>query len=252
MEQPQCATVGPAQLSPRDLPTESGANSRVILESMDPRVRVVVGEDEPLVREGIVRVLERAGFEVVAAVADADDVVRSVGSHRPDVAVVDIRMPRGMNENGLRAALAIRAAHPDVGILVLSQFVEDRYVLELVGDRPEGVGYLLKEKVSDIGLLSDAVHRIAAGGSALDADVIALLVGRKRAAGPLGELTPRELDVLTLMAQGRSNRGIADELVVSVAAVERHVTGIFNKLDLHRRDAGQHRRVLAVLAYLHE
>lgn len=219
---------------------------------MDQRLRVVVGEDEPLVREGVVRVLERAGFEVVAAVADADDVVRKVGAHRPDVAVVDIRMPRGMNENGLRAALAIRAAHPDVGILVLSQFLEDRYVLELVGDRPEGVGYLLKEKVSDIGVLSDAVHRIAAGGSALDADVIALLVGRKRADGPLDELTPRELDVLTLMAQGRSNRGIAGELVVSVAAVERHVTGIFNKLGLHHSGAGQHRRVLAVLAYLHE
>ena len=219
---------------------------------MDPRVRVVVGEDEPLVREGIIRVLERAGFEVVAAVADADDVVRRVGSHRPDVAVVDIRMPRGMNENGLRAALAIRAAHPDVGVLVLSQFLEDRYVLELVGDRPEGVGYLLKEKVSDIGVLSDAVHRTAAGGTALDADVIAVLVGRKRAAGPLDELTPRELDVLKLMAQGRSNRGIADELVVSVAAVERHVSGIFTKLGLHESGVGQHRRVLAVLAYLHE
>ena len=219
---------------------------------MDPRVRVVVGEDEPLVREGIVRVLERAGFEVVAAVADADDVVRKVGSHRPDVAVVDIRMPRGVNENGLRAALAIRAAHPDVGVLVLSQFLEHRYVLELVGDRAEGVGYLLKEKVSDIGVLSDAVHRIAAGGSALDADVIALLVGRKRAYGPLDELTPRELDVLELMAQGRSNRGIAGELVVSVAAVERHVTGIFSKLGLHDSGVDQHRRVLAVLAYLNE
>ena len=219
---------------------------------MDRRVRVVVGEDEALVREGIVRVLERAGFEVVAAVADADDVVRKVGSHGPDVAVVDIRMPRGMNENGLRAALVIRAAHPDVGVLVLSQFLEGRYVLELVGDRPEGVGYLLKEKVADIGVLRDAVHRIAAGGSALDADVIALLVGRKRAAGPLDELTPRELDVLKLMAQGRSNRGIAGELVVSVAAVERHVTGIFNKLGLQDSDVGQHRRVLAVLAYLHE
>ncbi|HEY4278987.1 MAG TPA: response regulator transcription factor [Conexibacter sp.] len=219
---------------------------------MDPRVRVVVGEDEPLVREGIVRVLERAGFEVLAAVAEADDVVRKVGAHRPDVAVVDIRMPRGMNENGLRAALAIRAAHPDVGVLVLSQFLEDRYVLELVGDRPEGVGYLLKEKVSDVGVLSDAVHRIAAGGSALDADVIALLVSRRRAAGPLDELTPRELDVLKLMAQGRSNRGIAEELVVSIAAVERHVTGIFTKLGLHDSDLGQHRRVLAVLAYLHQ
>jgi DNA-binding NarL/FixJ family response regulator len=219
---------------------------------MDPPVRVVVGDDEPLVREGIVRVLERADFEVVAAVADADDVVRRVGALRPDVAVVDIRMPRGMNENGLRAALTIRATHPDVGVLVLSQFLEDRYVVELVGDRPEGVGYLLKEKVSDIGVLSDAVHRIAAGGSALDSDVIALLVGRKRAAGPLDELTPRELDVLQLMAQGLSNRGIADRLVVSVAAVERHVSGIFNKLGLHQSDIGQHRRVLAVLAYLHE
>ena len=243
---------GAAQAQPSGSPYGIRRQLAVTLGVMDPRVRVVVGEDEPLVREGIVRVLERGGFEVVAAVADADDVVRRVGSHRPDVAIVDIRMPRGINENGLRAALAIRDAHPDVGVLVLSQFLEDRYVLELVGDRPEGVGYLLKEKVSDIGVLSDAVYRIAAGGSALDADVIALLVGRKRAVGPLDELTPGELDVLKLMAQGRSNRGIADELVVSVAAVERHVTGIFNKLGLHHSDVGQHRRVLAVLAYLHE
>jgi DNA-binding NarL/FixJ family response regulator len=213
-------------------------------------VRVVVGEDEPLVREGIVRVLERAGFAVVAVAADAADVVRKVRSHRPDVAIVDIRMPRGLNENGLRAALHIRATQPEVGVLVLSQFLEDRYAFELIGERAAGVGYLLKEKVSDPAVLIDGVRRVAAGGCALDADVIAGLVGRKRSTRPLDELTPRELDVLALMAQGRSNPGIADALVVSVPAVERHVTGIFTKLGLNQTSADQHRRVLAVLTYL--
>ncbi|MEW2500671.1 response regulator transcription factor [Amycolatopsis sp. CA-161197] len=213
-------------------------------------MRVVVGEDQALVREGIVRVLERAGFEVAGVASDAPAVLRQVRAHRPDVLITDIRMPPDLTDDGLRAALEIRSSDPDVGVIVLSQFLEDRYAFELVGDRAEGVGYLLKEKVADPAVLIDAVRRVAAGDTALDPDVIARLVGRKRVGSPLDDLTPRERDVLALMAEGHSNVGIAEKLVVTVPAVERHVTGIFSKLGLHQSASSRHRRVLAVLRYL--
>jgi DNA-binding NarL/FixJ family response regulator len=212
-------------------------------------IRVVVGEDQPLVREGIVRVLEEAGLEVVGVAGDAEDLVRKAGAHNPDVVITDIQMPPDLTDDGLRAAQRIRSAQPEVGVVVLSQFLEDRFALELVGDRAEGVGYLLKDRVGDLALFTDAVRRVARGGSALDPEVVQRMVGRGRVGGPLDELTPREREVLGLMAEGRSNQGIADALIVSVAAVERHVTSIFGKLDLHQTPE-DHRRVLAVLQYL--
>lgn len=213
------------------------------------QVRVVVGEDQPIVREGIVHVLQDSGFEVVGTAENARDLVRITRAQRPDVVVTDIQMPPDNTDDGLRAALEIRATVPSVGVLVLSQFLEDRYAMDLVADSAEGVGYLLKENISDLRMFTEAVRRVASGGSALDPAVVARLVGRKRKAGPLDNLTPRERDVLALVAEGRSNAGVAQELVVSVAAVERHVTGIFDKLGLHRSPE-QHRRVLAVLKYL--
>lgn len=213
------------------------------------QVRVVVGEDQPIVREGIVHVLQDSGFEVVGTAENARDLVRITGVQRPDVVVTDIQMPPDNTDDGLRAALEIRATQPAVGVLVLSQFLEDRYAMDLVADSAEGVGYLLKENVGDLRIFTEAVRRVASGGSALDPAVVARLVGRKRKAGPLDNLTPRERDVLALVAEGRSNAGVAQELVVSVAAVERHVTSIFDKLGLHQSPE-QHRRVLAVLKYL--
>jgi DNA-binding NarL/FixJ family response regulator len=212
-------------------------------------VRVVVGEDQPLVREGIVHVLERAGFEVVAVAGDAPDLIRKTNAHKPDVVVTDIQMPPDGTDDGLRAAIEIRRSRPETGVLVLSQFLEDRYPLELVGDRAEGVGYLLKERVGDLSLFAESVRRVAAGGSALDPQVVQRMVGRRRESSPLDELTPRERDVMALMAEGRSNGGIAAELIVTVPAVERHVTSIFDKLGL-RQAPEDHRRVLAVLEYL--
>ena len=209
----------------------------------------MVGEDQPIVREGIVHVLQDSGFEVVGTAENARDLVRITRAQRPDVVVTDIQMPPDNTDDGLRAALEIRATVPSVGVLVLSQFLEDRYAMDLVADSAEGVGYLLKENISDLRMFTEAVRRVASGGSALDPDVVARLVGRKRKAGPLDNLTPRERDVLALVAEGRSNAGVAQELVVSVAAVERHVTGIFDKLGLHQSPE-QHRRVLAVLKYL--
>jgi DNA-binding NarL/FixJ family response regulator len=217
---------------------------------VDGRIRVVVGEDQVLVREGIVHVLERAGFEVVGVAGDAADVLSRTRTLRPDVLITDIRMPPDLDDDGLRVALEIRATEPGIGVIVLSQYLEDRYALELVGDRAEGVGYLLKEKVADPEVLVDAVRRVAEGRAVLDSDVISRLVGRKRVDSPLDQLTPREREVLALMAEGRSNPGIAEKLVVSVPAVERHVTGIFGKLGLQQSAADQHRRVLAVLRYL--
>jgi DNA-binding NarL/FixJ family response regulator len=213
------------------------------------QIRVVVGEDQPIFREGIVYVLEDNGFEVVGTAGNARDLVRITGTQRPDVVVTDIQMPPDNTDDGLRAALQIRATVPGVGVLVLSQFLEDRYAMDLVADSAEGVGYLLKENVGDLRMFTEAVRRVASGGSALDPNVVARLVDRKRKAGPLDKLTPRERDVLALVAQGRSNAGVAQELVVSVAAVERHVTSIFDKLGLHQSPE-QHRRVLAVLKYL--
>jgi DNA-binding NarL/FixJ family response regulator len=215
----------------------------------DSTIRILVGEDEPLVREGIVRVLEEAGFEVVGVAGDADELVRKAGGHHPDVVLTDIQMPPDRTDDGLRAALRIRSAQPEVGVIVLSQFLEDRYALDLVGERAEGVGYLLKDRVGDLSLFVDAVQRVARGGSALDPAVVERMVGRRRARTPLDDLTSREREVMTLMAQGRSNQGIADELVVTTPAIERHVTSIFSKLDL-RQVPEDHRRVLAVLEFL--
>jgi DNA-binding NarL/FixJ family response regulator len=217
--------------------------------SETPRIRVVVGEDQPLVREGIVRVLEEAGLEVVGVAGDAENLVRKAGAHHPDVVITDIQMPPDLTDDGLRAARQIRATQPDVGVVVLSQFLEDRYALDLVGDRAQGVGYLLKDRVGDLALFIDAVRRVALGGSALDPEVVQRMVGRRREGGPLDELTSGDLEVLALMAEGRSNQGIADKLVVTVAAVERHVTSIFSRLGLQQAPE-DHRRVLAVLQYL--
>ena len=194
-------------------------------------------------------VLQDGGFDVVGAAADARALVRMASAYRPDVVVADIQMPPGHADDGLRAALQIRAARPGVGVLVLSQFLEDSYVFDLVADGAQGVGYMLKEKIGDLAMFTDAVRRVAGGGSALDPDVVARLVGRKREASPVDALTPRERQVLALIAEGRSNAGIARELVVTVAAVERHVTSIFDKLGLHQSPE-QHRRVLAVLKFL--
>jgi DNA-binding NarL/FixJ family response regulator len=213
-------------------------------------LRLIVGEDNALVREGIVRILERDGVDVVDAVDNADDMRRSALDLKPDVVVADIQMPPNYDDDGLRAALELRAAQPEIGIILLSQFLDANYALDLVGTHPEGVGYLLKEKVADPASLLDAVRRVAAGGSALDPDVIAHLVNRHNGPRPVAQLTPREHEVLTLMAEGHTNAGIAERLVVTVPAVERHVTGIFTKLGLRKADRTQHRRVLAVLAYL--
>ena len=210
---------------------------------------MAVGEDQPIVREGIVHILQDGGFEVVATAGDAQELVRKVRTYRPDVVVTDIQMPPDRTDDGLRAALEIRAAQPEVGVLILSQFLEDRYAFELVADGAQGVGYLLKEKVGDLRMFTDAVHRVASGGSALDPDVVARLIGRPRRNSPLDQLTKRERQVLSLIAEGRSNAGVADELVITIAAVERHVTSIFDKLDL-RQSPEQHRRVVAVLTYL--
>jgi DNA-binding NarL/FixJ family response regulator len=212
-------------------------------------IRVIVGEDQPFVREGIVRVLEEGGFEVSGTVDDARELAPMAAAQHPDVIIADIQMPPDHGDDGLRAALAARAAQPEVGVLVLSQFLEDAYAFDLVADGAQGVGYLLKEKVGDLRVFTDAVRRVAEGGSVLDPDVVTRLVGRQRKAGPLDDLTRRERQVLALIAEGRSNSGIASELVVTVAAVERHVTSIFDKLGLHQ-SAEDHRRVLAVLTYL--
>ena len=201
-------------------------------------------------REGIVHVLEEGGFDVVATAADADELLRKARVHRPDVVVTDIRMPPTLTDDGLRAAQAIRAELPEIGVLVLSQFLEAGYALDLVGERAQGVGYLLKDRVGDLETFVDAVRRVASGGSALDPDVVQSMIGRLRIDDPIDELTGREREVLALMAEGRSNKGIAEQLVVTVAAVERHVTSIFGKLGM-RPATEDHRRVLAVLGYLH-
>jgi DNA-binding NarL/FixJ family response regulator len=212
-------------------------------------IRAIVGEDEAILREGIVHVLAEAGIDVVSAAGDATELQAKARAYHPDVVVTDIQMPPDRTDDGLRAALAIRAADPSVGVLVLSQFLEDRYAFDLVVNGADGVGYLLKEKVGNVGMFVDAVRRVVAGGSALDPDVVARLVDRKRKQGPLDVLTAKEREVLSLIAEGRSNAGVAEELVVTVAAVERHVTSIFDKLNLPP-SSGQHRRVMAVLKYL--
>jgi DNA-binding NarL/FixJ family response regulator len=212
-------------------------------------MRVVVADDSVLLREGVVRLLEEKGFDVVAQAGDAEDLIRKVNAHKPDVAVVDIRMPPTNTDDGLRAALEIRASHPDTGVLVLSQYVEEGYALDLVGDSAGGVGYLLKDRVADVDRFVESVTRVAEGGSALDPEVVAQLVGRARRDNPLAELTPREREVMELMAEGRSNNAIATQMTVTERAVEKHVTSIFGKLGLPPAPE-DHRRVLAVLAFL--
>jgi len=209
----------------------------------------VVADDSVLLREGVVRLLEDSGFDVVGQAGDADDLRRKVYAHKPDVAVVDVRMPPDNTDDGLRAALEIRERQPETGVLVLSQYVEEGYALDLVGEGGGGVGYLLKDRVADLDRFTDSVRRVGSGGSALDPDVVARLLGRSRRDDPLEEITPREREVLELMAEGRSNGAIAEALVVTERAVEKHVTSIFGKLGL-TPTAEDHRRVLAVLAFL--
>ena len=217
---------------------------------MSAQLRVVIGEDDVLLREGIARLLTDAGFEVTARAGDAEDFLRKALAHRPDVAIVDIQMPPSRGDDGLRAAVELRRRRPETGVLVLSQHYEPHYALDLIGQRAEGVGYLLKERVGDVDAFTDAVARVAAGGSALDPEIVGRMLGR-RPGGPLDTLSPRERDVLGAMAEGMSNRGIAVHLVITEAAVEKHVTGIFQKLGLGPTPTG-HRRVQAVLTYLRD
>ena len=202
-------------------------------------------------REGIARLLVDAGFDVAAQAGDAETFLRRALAHRPDVAIVDVQMPPGHGDDGLQAALELRRRRPETSILVLSQYYEEQYAMDLIGDSAEGVGYLLKERVGDVEAFTDAVARVAAGGSALDPEVVGRMLGRRRREGPLDELSPREREVLANLAEGKSNRGIADALVVTTAAVEKHVTSIFHKLDLEASST-EHRRVVAALTYLRD
>ncbi|HEU5213433.1 MAG TPA: response regulator [Gaiellaceae bacterium] len=215
----------------------------------EAHTRVVLAEDSVLLREGIARLLADAGFDVVGQSSNADDLLLKVRSYSPDVVITDIRMPPTQTDEGLRAAQQIRTDHPGVGVLVLSQYVEPGYAMELLADSAEGVGYLLKDRVADVEEFVAAVRRVAEGGSALDPALVTQLVGRRRREDPLDALTPREREVLELMAEGRSNQGIAQRLVVTERAVEKHVTSIFTKLRLPPATE-DHRRVLAVLAFL--
>ena len=212
-------------------------------------MRIVLGEDSLLLREGLARLLEASGHEVVGQAGDAEDLLRKAGAHKPDLVIVDVRMPPGFSDEGIRAALEIRARRPATAVLVLSEHVESTYALELFAAGTDGLGYLLKQRVSDLDRFLDAVTRVAAGGSALDPEVVSHLLGRHRSGDPLGRLTPREGEVLALMAEGRSNHAISDQLVITERAVEKHVTSIFSKLDLPPA-VESHRRVLAVLKYL--
>lgn len=212
-------------------------------------LRVLVAEDQALLRDGLVGMLERSGMEVVAQAGSADDLLRKARAHAPDVVVCDVQMPPDHTDDGLRAAIALRTERPELAVLVLSQFLEESYVVDLVGESAEGVGYLLKDRVGDVQTFIDAVRRVAAGGSALDPRVVSIMMQRARKADPLETLSPREREVLQLMAEGLSNQGIAERLVVTPAAVEKHVTRIFQKLRLGQEPT-DHRRVLAVLALL--
>jgi DNA-binding NarL/FixJ family response regulator len=229
--------------------TAVGATGNQRGRQQKDRVRVVIAEDSVLLREGIARLLEESGFEVAGQAADADDLLRKVGAHKPDVAIIDVRMPPTHSDEGLRAAHRIRAEHPGTAVLVLSQYVEEAYAFELLSESTESTGYLLKDRIADVEAFTDAVRRVANGGSALDPEVVGLLLGRRRHEDPLAVLTPREREVLGMMAEGRSNSAMAAALVVTERAVEKHVTGIFSKLNLPLAPQ-DHRRVLAVLAFL--
>ena len=213
-------------------------------------MRVVIAADSVLLREGTVRLLEEAGIEVVGRAGDAEELMRKVRAHKPDVAIVDIRMPPDYGSEGLQAAADIRRELPSTGVLILSQYVEEYYVTQLMSGGTEGVGYLLKDRVADVERFVEAVHRVAEGGSVLDPQVVSQLLTKGRSADdPLNLLTPREREVIELVAEGRSNKGIGDRLVITERAVQKHVTSIFMKLDLQQSD-DDHRRILAVLAYM--
>jgi DNA-binding NarL/FixJ family response regulator len=213
--------------------------------------RVVVGEDEVLLREGIARLLTDEGFDVVAQAGDAEDLLRKGLAHRPDLVIADINMPPGHGDDGLRAALEIRERRPETGVLILSQYFEERYALDLIADGADGVGYLLKERVGQVETFVDAAARVADGRSALDPELVARMLGRRRSSTPIQRLSPRELDVLAAMAEGKSNRGIGRALSISQPVVEKHITNIFQKLGLGPAE-DEHRRVLAVLSYLRD
>ena len=229
---------------PRDFPP-----LRNTVAMLGNAMKIVIAEDSVLLREGVVRLLVEAGFDVVGQSGNADDLLRHVAMHRPDVAIIDIKMPPTHTDEGLVAARTIRNEHRETGVLVLSQYVEAGYALDLLSDSAEGVGYLLKDRVADLEEFAMAVRRVGEGGSALDPAVVSELLGKRQREGPLNELTPREREVMELMAEGRSNQAIADRMFVTLRAVEKHVTSIFTKLDLPA-SSDDHRRVLAVLAYL--
>ena len=212
-------------------------------------MRIVIAEDAAVIRAGLAEILADRGHEVVAAVGDADSLLAAAAEHQPDVAIVDVRMPPGYTDEGLRAAIAIRRDYPNVGILVFSQYVETRYAADLLRTSSGGVGYLLKDRVANVAEFTDAITRVAAGGTALDPEVVSGLLNATRHASALATLTAREHDVLALMAEGRSNGAIAGRIAVSERAVEKHISNIFSKLGLSPSDA-DHRRVLAVLSYL--
>ena len=213
-------------------------------------MRAVIADDSVLLREGIARLLAEGDIEVVAGVGDGDSLLAAVETHKPDLAVIDVRMPPGHRDEGLRAAIEIRRRWPDVALLVLSQFVEERYATEPLAGDTRAIGYLLKDRVADVAEFIEALHRVAAGGTALDPEVVRQLLARSRQSDPLSGLTPREREVLGLMAEGRSNSAIAEALVVSMGAVEKRVASIFMKLDLPPDDEQTHRRVMAVVRYL--
>lgn len=213
-------------------------------------MRVVIADDSVLLREGIARILAEGGIEVIAGVGDATSLLDAVEAEKPDLAVIDVRMPPGFRDEGLRAALNIRRRWPDVALLVLSQYVEERYASELLATENWGIGYLLKDRIADVEEFIDTLYRVAAGGTVLDPDVVRQLLARSRQADPLSRLTAREREVLALMAEGKSNTAIATKLVVTTKAVEGHINSIFAKLDLPADDGQHSRRVLAVVGYL--
>jgi DNA-binding NarL/FixJ family response regulator len=217
--------------------------------SASAAIRTIVADDSVLLRDGVVRLLSDSGFDVVAAVGDAEALLDAATEHDPDLCIIDVRMPPTHTDEGLRAAIEIKRRSPDVAVLVLSQYVEERYAGELLTGNVSGVGYLLKDRVIDVDDFLTSLRRVAAGGSAVDTEVISQILGRSRNRAEIDRLTPREREVLTLMAEGLSNAGIAERLVVSAGAVEKHISNVFMKLGLEPEE-GAHRRVLAVLTYL--